>query len=301
MALTNESTWQQYREALNAFCAESLLSDVESPELLFRYTSAESCFRIIDPESGPRLWASCALGMNDASEIRYGVELVREIASQFVTEKELKPMFASHYKYKDDYAVVSFLESTCVACFCDRSDLLSQWRAYGRSATGYCLGFRRNLLSAAGIRAGFQLVPVIYKREQQIEKLRTIFDKARALLVQDRPEPEWRLWSTTINTVLDLSAAFKPASFSEECEWRLISTSPCTLQYRPGRSGVIPYSEIELPKESLAEIWQGPTLDYDLNRRTLEMYLVRTYGTDQKGESVVRVRRSEIPLRKLET
>jgi hypothetical protein len=66
------------------------------------------------------------------------------------------------------------------------------------------------------------------------------------------------------------------------------------------RMGIIPYVEIPLTKHCLAEIWQGPTLDYDLTERTLEMYLMRTYGVHPNSESVVRVRRSEIPLRKLD-
>ena len=298
--MANESVWQQYHEALKTACAESLVSDVESPELLFHYTSAESCFRIITPDSGPRLWASCALGMNDAREIRYGVDLVHEIASQFVAKEELELSFASRWKH-GDYAILSFLEKTCAACFCDRPDLLSQWRAYGRSATGYCLGFRRDLLSVAGFEAGFQLVPIIYSREQQIEKLRIVFDKAQAILMRDRPEPEWQLWRMATDVAINLSLAFKHASFCEEREWRLISPNPRRLQFRPGRWGIIPYVEIPLPRTSLAEIWQGPTLDYDLTRRTLEMYLVGTYGVDEKCEPVVRVRKSEIPLRKLET
>ena len=44
-------------------------------------------------DEGPRLWASCALGMNDEKEIRHGIDLVREIASQFVPKEELDRSF----------------------------------------------------------------------------------------------------------------------------------------------------------------------------------------------------------------
>lgn len=301
--MSDESVWQKYSEILKAPGLKSLDSGVELPELLFHYTSAESCFLIIQTpmmsHKGPRIWASCALGMNDAKEIRYGMDLVHEVASQFVPKAEMDLSFAAHWKH-GEYARLSFLENTCVACFCDGSDLLSQWRAYGRNGTGYCLGFRRNPLSAAGSEAGFQLVPIIYNREQQIKKIRTLFEEAQTILEQDHPKPEWKLWRTAINIAIDFSLAFKHASFSEEREWRLIATNPRALQFRPGRWGVIPYVEIQLPQKSLAEIWQGPTLDHDLTRRTLEMYLVRTYGIDHAGESKVQIRKSEIAFRKLE-
>jgi len=302
--MAEETIWQRYVEEINAAIAEFSISEAGLPELLFHYTSAESCFSIIQsPEmSGgtPRLWASCALGMNDEEEIRYGISLVHEVASKFVPKEELDHSFAQHWKH-GGYARLSFLEHTCVACFCDKPDLLSQWRAYGKGATGFSLGFRRSHLSSAGSAAGFQLVAVTYERKYQMDKVRRLFEQAGLILERDHPKPEWRLWRTAVDLAIDLSLGFKHASFSEEREWRLISSpNPRILKFRAGRSGIIPYVEISLPKDCLAEIWQGPTLDHDLTRRTFEMYLKGTYGCDQKGESIVRVCRSEIPLRKLE-
>src|ERR1700737_3929263 len=155
--MADDSIWQGYREALKTLCVQSSTSAVEDPELLFHYTSAESCFSIIQTpmmsHQGPRLWASCALAMNDANEIRYGIRLVHEIASRFIPKEELDRSFAQHWKH-GDYARLSFLEQTCISCFRDRLDLLSQWRAYGKSATGFCIGFQRTILSSAGSEAG---------------------------------------------------------------------------------------------------------------------------------------------------
>ena len=127
-----------------------------------------------------------------------------------------------------------------------------------------------------------------------------MFEEASVILKQDHPEPEWRFWRMTIDVAIDLALGFKHASFSEEREWRLISPNPRSLRFRAGRWGIIPYTEISLPHECLAEIWQGPTLDYDLTRRTFEMYLNRVYGR-AAGQPAVRMCRSEIPLRKLDT
>jgi Protein of unknown function (DUF2971) len=292
--MTDEPTWQRHREALKAASVQYSTSAVELPELLFHYTSAESCFSIIQtPEmsdGGPKLWASCVLGMNDENEIRYGISLVHEIARKFVPQEELDRSFAAHWKH-GEYAKLSLLERTCVACLCDKPDLLSQWRAYGKGATGYCLGFRRPILSSAGLKAGFELVPITYEREHQMEKVQKVFEEALAILERDHPQPEWLLWRTAVDAAVNLALGFKHACFSEEREWRLISPNPQSLKFRAGRWGIIPYVEIPLAKDCLAEIWQGPTLDHDLTRRTLEMYLMRRYG------SGVQVCRSEITLR----
>jgi hypothetical protein len=252
-------------------------------------------------DGGPRLWASCALAMNDVKEIRYGIGLVHEIASDFIPKEELDRSFAQHWKHAD-YARLSFLEGTCIACFCDKPDLLSQWRAYGKSSTGFCIGFRRTILSSAGSEAGFQLVPITYDRESQVARIRGLFEETSVILERDHPEPEWQLWRMSVDAAINVSLGFKHASFSEEREWRLISSpNPKDLKFRAGRSGIIPYVEIALPKHCLAEIWQGPTLDYDLTRRTFEMYLVRTYGYDATTrQPAVRVCMSNIPLRKLD-
>jgi hypothetical protein len=274
--MEDETIWQRYGEVLKTVCVQSATSAVEDPELLFHYTSAESCFSIIQTpmmsDRGPRLWASCALAMNDANVIRYGIRLVHEIASRFIPKEELDRSFAQHWKH-GDYARLSFLEHTCIACFCDRPDLLSQWRAYGKDATGFCIGFRRTILSSAGSEAGFQLVPITYDRESQVERIRRLFEETSVILKRDHPEPEWRLWRMSVDAAIDVSLGFKHASFSEEREWRLISNTQ-NLKFRAGPRGIVPYVEIALPKHCLAEIWQGPTLDYDLTRRTFEMYLI---------------------------
>ena len=127
--------------------------------------------------------------MNDPGEIRYGIKLVHEIASHFVPEEELERSFSKHWKH-DEYAKVSFLEQTCIYCFCDKPDLLSQWRAYGKSTTGYALGFRRDLLLSAGSSAGFKLVQIIYEREQQVGKIRRLFEDVSAIVQRDHPEPD---------------------------------------------------------------------------------------------------------------
>lgn len=301
--MTDESNWQRYEEDLKATSVQIATSDAGLPDLLYHYTSAEACFSIIDTpmmsKDGPRLWASCALGMNDATEIRYGLDLVHDVASQFVPKEELERSFAKHWKH-GGYAQVSFLERTCVACFCEGPDLLSQWRAYGKDATGYCLGFRRELLSSSAAERGFRLVPITYERERQVQKVQRLFEEGSSFIQRNRPEPEWRLWRMTVSAAIDLSLGFKHACFSEEREWRLISPNPQNLKFRACRWGIIPYVEVALPKRCLASIWQGPTLDYDLTRRTLEMYLRRTYGCNDADESVVQICRSEIPLRKLD-
>lgn len=302
--ITDNLTWKRYQDDLESSRIKLSSSGVEDTELLFHYTSAEACFSIIEiprgSEQGPSLWASCALGMNDAREIRYGIDVVYQIASKHVPKEELDLSFAKHKKY-DEYAKVSFFEQTCIACFCDKPDLLSQWRAYGKDATGYCIGFRRDALVSTGSQAGFNLVPIIYDRESQLQKVNNLFEETAAIIQREHPQPEWRFWRMTIDAATKLSLGFKHASFSEEREWRLISKqNPRSLKFRAGRSGVIPYVQLSFPKDALASIWQGPTLDHDLTRRTLEMYLAGTYGMNFKNEYIVQVRGSEIPLRKLE-
>jgi hypothetical protein len=301
--MPNDYDWEAYTQRMRLLGTQLLRSGLSLPDTLFHYTSAESCFSIIDvpfgPTGTPRLWASCALGMNDPGEIRYGIDIAHGVATKFLPGDELGRSFAAHWKH-GDYAWLSFLETTCVACFCDKPDLLSQWRAYGRSGTGYCLGFRTTVLEEAAAASAFELVPIIYEQRKQTNIVQGLFEEALRTIEEDHPEPEWRVWRVASDTAVRLSLAFKHAGFEEECEWRLVSTDSQNLKFRSGRWGVVPYKELSLPRKTLVSIWQGPTLDHDLTRRTLEMYLVRRYGVNHQSEPIVAVHGSAIPLRKLD-
>lgn len=106
---------------------------------LFHYTHAKGLLGILD--SG-RMWATNYRFLNDASEVAYAMALFESIVRERLS--------ATHNE-----VVTEFLKRTLVtvnafdgmfdcyvACFCEKDDLLNQWRAYAAAGGGFAVGFR---------------------------------------------------------------------------------------------------------------------------------------------------------------
>jgi hypothetical protein len=270
----------------------------DRPKLLFHYTSAEACFSILhsEPRTWPRLWASSALYTNDASEISYGVELVHDIAPEFVPDGEVKRAFAWDYR-RGDYDLLSRLEPSCVACFCTEGDLLSQWRAYGVSGAGYSIGFKAEAIAEAGAKCGFELVPILYDKEKQETAVRQLLARAKDIRSSLDGADEADFWYQAVVSAVELAMSFKDRGFREEQEWRLLATHPVSVRkYRAGRWGIVPYVEIPFEEECVSEIWLGPSLGHRHAQYTFREFLSREYGAFAGG-SRIPVLRSVIPYR----
>ncbi len=107
------------------------------PALLFHYTNSTGLLGIL---SSARIWATNYRFLNDSAEILYATAIF-EAAVQELAERV------------DSDVIAVFLDRTratanafdgmfdCyVACFCERDDLLNQWRVYASAGGGFALG-----------------------------------------------------------------------------------------------------------------------------------------------------------------
>jgi hypothetical protein len=265
---------------------EASLQRAPAPESLYHYCSVDSFAGIIRAD---QIWASNALSMNDPTELRHGIEAIYQFAKGRLPEEIVSRWFAPHYKSGDN-ALLEYFEDACVACFCARPDLLSQWRAYASGGTGYAIGFDSRRLISVGADRRFDLVPAVYGPEEQRAVLENFFDQTQNYRAIAASQQEFE--TERLDAASQFALSFKNNAFREEEEWRLISRNPGGLmKFRAARWGVVSYIEIGPVKPALAEVWLGPTLDQDLAKRSLEYFLRRQYG------ATVSVRTSEVPLR----
>lgn len=120
------------------------------------------------------------------------------------------------------------------ACFCECSDLLSQWRGYASSRYGYALGFKIPILQGLQNNAVFLLGKCIYDSRQQ----QTIVEEAIEYLL-DEQRCEENLLMNDFMGILEYGEFFKHPSFLREQEWRLVCASvpkENKQQLRPGKS-----------------------------------------------------------------
>lgn len=128
-----------------------------------------------------------------------------------------------------------------VVCFCEKGDLLSQWRGYGFSGPAYALGLDLRGVSAFGLPGKCALRKVIYARDEQealvrsaVQKWATaIEEEVSAGKAEDAIYPYPALWILQ-SMLIEQNLCFKNPAFSEEREWRLIKLVNVREELRHG-------------------------------------------------------------------
>jgi len=280
-------------EALPIF--EKVTRKPPLPEILYHYTNGGGLLGILSSES---IWATNARYLNDTSELNYGRILVSRVVSQRVdlltghTQKWLAE-FVDLVHHAFDTT------ETYVACFCERADLLSQWRAYG-SGRGFALGFSAARLSRLVPNGLFRVEYDQAEQEKAVgETIAVHIARFEATVAAGKLDQlPWISGALAVALALWV-VVFKHPSFAEENEWRMCPIVPVSrVRVRSDGGWLRPYMEISLSHgESndammpLRSITHGPAPHPDLEKRSLRLLLQDTKYTD------VSLFGSEVPLR----
>ena len=157
-------------------------SKTPSVSSLAHYTNLAGLQGIL--ESG-NLWASNVAFLNDREELLHGVKCAGRALSTLRDNKL--------HLWRDAISEVikqienGRLPNTYAACFCERTDLLSQWRAYGGSEQGVSLAFNPEGLHALKSGRRSFLAPVQYALIDGKTHLRNSLRER--LLPQSQPLP----------------------------------------------------------------------------------------------------------------
>src|ERR1019366_6627884 len=117
-----------------------------------------------------------------------------------------------------------------ITSFCESKDLLSQWRAYGKSA-GFEIRFlgRTTLARRSPAVTETVLTRVVYRKEVQQSALESVFREALKVLdTQDSSGTSPEEFFTVVSALSSLEIkrwlySIKHPSFAEEKEWRIIA------------------------------------------------------------------------------
>lgn len=294
------------------------------PKQLHHYTTINGLKGIVE---GKTIWATYAGFLNDMSELSYGDSIV-DWVMRSIESRKLKPMCR---RFMYDEGLIRMISSstgsfpswivgrnssqsessprpmaTYVACFCEASDLLSQWRGYG-GAGGYTLDVDGGAIGKAAESAVLpgrtRLMKVFYDEEKQrqlvaelafdfLDLITTAFEGIRT----KRKSPQENLLRQLIGEfhirVDHLLPLLKNPRFREESEWRIVhQRSPGEqegIEFRTSGSLILPYVKVPFPiaQDSIASITCGPSTHGVLAMRSLEMYCkakmpwVEMLGTD---------------------
>jgi len=276
---------------------------------LSHYTTVEGLLGICAKNN---IWATCAQYSNDASEVIYAQSVAQELIQKFfegrsLTEGGKRIRALWELDTRPNTNTDAYMTS-----FCESKDLLSQWRAYGKSA-GFeirFLGLTKLALQSPAV-SSIVLAKVEYEKEVQQYKLESLFREALELLEESESgdtSPEE--FFTVVSAVSSLEIkrwlySIKHPSFAEEKEWRMIAfpllqsplagnqyEHPEAIKFRAGRHSLVPYVELspDHGKLPISEIVCGPGRHDKLTGKAVELLLA-----SERFENV-RVRNSQVPV-----
>lgn len=279
----------------------SQLANNDLPGLLHHYTSGQGLLGILG--SG-EFHCTNVLYMNDASEMDYGRRLVLQWIEDGLEAARLDvaPYLRQMARMVEQPDFQYF-----ICCFCEKPDLLSQWRAYGAQAAGYSIGFSTDDLM--GVLPEYsELVHVVYDPAEQRRMVRGAL--RRYLELAERCAAEYaghqrlddamvRWAGATSNGLGRVIARMKSDAFAEEHEWRAViirfGFDTQGVQFRLAANGmVVPYLPWRFKRDGIKAVRQvrhGPTVNPTLAVQSVGGLLFNL------GYRDVSVGGSSIPLR----
>lgn len=296
---------------------DKIISDFKThqtsiPPTLYHYCGPDALLGIVSTQN---MWFTHVDYFEDHAERRYGIKLVNENISDFLSrdlnnnQKIFLLRLREIYKKNEEYS----LKDIFVACFCETADLLGQWERFANRSAGYSLGFRFTPSLCLGY-GNDNYIPawmlkVIYDPEEQNSIIRNSLELLCGCLATDPSVNPEDCTSVFINTVDSWLYGFKNSFFSEEREWRVLVNmssmayidSPFdNVDFRNTGFSIVPYLKIRFLDETfenesrfpLQQIWMGPrTSETDKNAIR---YLLLKNGFPEKVE----LRSSIVTLRK---
>lgn len=260
--------------------------------ILYHYTDQIGFMGIFNSRV---LWATKVHYLNDKSEYYLATKIASRIIVDRISviygklesglssgefENNLKMLFA--YQAFNSRIEAIFDINLCVCSLTEQGDLLSQWRGYSKNIGGYSIGFDLEEIKAIAKKNGFDLVKCIYDESVHQEKVELIINKAIEIAIMEEGDFfEKQCANYFEEELIKLAPTLKDKSFSEEAEWRLVSIVPTKdLAFRPGKSMIIPYSNISLGdkkelRRALKEVIVGHTPDVVLAQRATKLFLIK--------------------------
>jgi len=254
--------------------------------------------------------------VNDKSEMKMGLQVARRLAAERLKSKPAlfdRSVHAFIEKPETFDAPGTIHLRPGVVSFCKSADLSVHWTHYGRSGTGFALGYSPSKLAVGGLR----VVRVLYGAEQQREVIRTFLAEASRVTIKTiqsmRKSGEIDhvviiAAHMTVAYIKSAGALFKNTAFQHEEEWRLTflfdhepEPAPDGYKfirgYRSVNGRVCPFADLQYPKGKfpLKEIVIGYSAPMD--RRDDELQLLLEDGLVVEAASKVRIKRSIVPVR----
>jgi len=285
------------KQAYQEFCGKAFgRFRKPAPGRLWYYTTADTFAQIIESK---KIWATQISCLNDHSEFRYSVRLLREAMKGYTDQGfDADTRWLAEHVYTllaDDGADASWF---FVLCMSEKKDDLSQWRAYGGGEGGVAIALRPQELRPRTQNFG-GLAAVSYDEAKQQELVKDIAAATVELFksgLASRPGAVREKWAEAFliewrEAVIWFAPILKHPAFEKEEEWRLL------CPFGPGDLTEIRIKQRQslisrhLPlsfgdKLPICEVMVGPCRHPGVSRVSVDTFLqAKGYELNGEGES----------------
>lgn len=218
-----------------------------SPVHLHHYTGQDGLIGIVEKQE---LWATKIQYLNDATEFEIGLNMAREVIAM---RKRLAPehehlALETLAPHENKFTWINIF----ISCFCEKSDLLSQWRGYSGDSYGYSMALRTDRLRAFARKSGFTLGKCIYDRAGQKQIIDELITHSLRIPHAGQRQAEFE------DCLISVSPFFKDETFRDEHEWRIVSITKDShdenIGFRKGSSTITPYFRAPIGDATLSAI-----------------------------------------------
>ena len=289
-----------FLDSLQSYSVDLVLN-LQHGQSLYYYTDLGGLLGIVQHHD---LWLTHSRYSNDDEEMTHGHKVVANVIRAELAKADASAERIAYLKRLAELVEKPMPEGVYICCFCNKDNLLSQWRGYGANGTGVSLEFDPlSFSSMTGSECQHGLLrfwKVFYKPETQT---RIITAAINFIPDQNIGQPSEVLARKAADAIQFFIPTFKNADFSEEEEWRLIFTPqpacPVKPRFRVARNMLVPYYLLKdlsphiPPSQALLVrgVLIGPSVQKMLNVESVRMILAQT------GYTTVPVKASETPYR----
>lgn len=266
------------------------LYKAEPSRTLYHYTSIGGLQGIVESRS---IWATEIRYLNDAKELVHTLDMfLSVIRAKYESSDETTREFLRQLEVWLRHRLIDG-HLVFVVSLSEHGNLLSQWRAYSPVGKGVSAGFNPQYLRTTALEQDYRLGKCAYDVDIQRRVVQELFGQIEKEGLERGPEGDvgkrhpsnsyHGTFEDFEDDILMCAALLKHPAFTEEVEWRAVSSvvkryAPSDIQCREGRSSMVPYRQLSLvPKKSqemsLKEVFVGPTPNAELSIRSLGMFL----------------------------
>lgn len=284
---------------IGSYHQDMILQPSRGPLDLFHYTDLSGLQGILQNHD---LWLTNSRFSNDSEEMTYGCNVADKVLTAAF---KLDPTSAYLSRLRE---LIDKPEGVYVCCFCEKDNLLSQWRSYGANGTGVSLQFDPNgfsYLAGPDCPSGLlRLWKVFYPTEKQEDIVQKAIDFFGPLSPSQQPGRSVEDCARQATDAIQFFIpTFKNNDFNEEKEWRLIftpsSSTTVPLRFRVSRNILVPFYSLKELGGNLGSAWRlpikalriGPSANKQLNVESSRLLL------EQNGYAGLSVVASDTPYR----